>query len=148
MPIMWLHAASVPPITRRFGPKATIGRKANVMEPLDDWRSPNFERELGRLDRGGIAFEFLRRNRQYRQDYAQVLEQLAAGADKSETINRLFYRWGLTFPGGPLRIRLDSATLMVAEALSGHRHRHDCARRLRGRRAARSGKAGRRRKQD
>ncbi len=31
------------------------------MEPLQDWRSPQFEEQLSRLDRGGITFEFLRR---------------------------------------------------------------------------------------
>ena len=119
------------------------------MEPLDDWRSPLFEQELARLDRGGVTFEFLRRNRRYRQEYAAALERMASGgADKGETIARLSSRWGLVFPGGPLCIRLDSATLMVAEALSSHGHRHDSARRIRGRSAERPGKACRRRRTD
>ena len=42
------------------------------MEPLQDWRSPQFEEQLSRLDRGGITFEFLRRNKQYRKDYHAV----------------------------------------------------------------------------
>jgi hypothetical protein len=49
------------------------------MEPLQDWRSSQFENELSRLDRGGVSFEFLRRNRQYRQDYAAALTEIAAG---------------------------------------------------------------------
>ena len=49
------------------------------MEPLHDWRSPQFEEHLGRLDRGGVSFEFLRRNREYRQDYADTLARVASG---------------------------------------------------------------------
>ncbi|MGV6873875.1 transcriptional regulator domain-containing protein [Pseudochelatococcus sp. B33] len=119
------------------------------MEPLDDWRSPHFEQELARLDRGGVTFEFLRRNWRYRQEYAAALERVAfGGADKSKTIARLSSRWGLVFPGRPLCIRLDSATLMVARALSCHGHHHDGARRIRSRRADRPGRARRRHRTD
>ena len=73
------------------------------MEPLQDWRSPHFEEELNRLDRGGVTFEFLRRNKDYRQDYAAYREArdgTASGKSKKiEAIVRLFRRWGLTFPG-------------------------------------------------
>ena len=49
------------------------------MEPLQDWRSPQFEEQLSRLDRGGITFEFLRRNKQYRKDYHAVAEAVVSG---------------------------------------------------------------------
>lgn len=71
------------------------------MEPLHDWRSPQFEEQLSRLDRGGVTFEFLRRNKRYREDYRAALEQAAlGGAEKAEAIARLSRRWGLAFPGG------------------------------------------------
>ena len=47
------------------------------MEPSQDWRSPHYEEQLSRLDRGGISFEFLRRNRSYRADYRIALEEIA-----------------------------------------------------------------------
>lgn len=73
------------------------------MEPLQDWRSPQFERELGSLDRGGVTFEFLRRNKRYREDYANALEEIASGGTgKAAAIARLTRRWGLAFPSGSL----------------------------------------------
>ena len=60
------------------------------MEPLQDWRSSQFEDELGRLDRGGVSFEFLRRNRQYRQDYATALMEIAAGGTTRTEVSPCF----------------------------------------------------------
>lgn len=105
------------------------------MESVYDWRSPQFEEELGRLDRGGVAFEFLRRNHGYRQDFADTLTRVASGAaDKGETIARLSRRWGLMFPGGPVCTRIDGAALVVAAAVSCDGDCHDCPFRLCGRR--------------
>ena len=101
------------------------------MEPLHDWRSPQFEERLGRLDRGGVTFEFLRRNREYRQDYADTLARIASGgAGKIDAIARLSRRWGLSFPSGPRCIGLDRASRLVAPTLPCHRHCHGCPRRL------------------
>jgi len=72
------------------------------MEPLQDWRSPYFEDELNRLDRGDVAFEFLRRNNSYRTDYASYIKEQSEivpdKAKKAERIARLLRRWGVTFP--------------------------------------------------
>lgn len=104
------------------------------MEPLHDWRSPHFEEELARLDRGGVAFEFLRRNRQYRRDFADILARVASGgADKAETIARLSRRWGLVFPCRSVCFRSGCAAHVVAAALSCDGHCHACPFRLRGR---------------
>lgn len=69
------------------------------MDPLEDWRSPKFEQELGKLDRGGISFEFLRRNEEYRDEYQRaaaesVTDQQAVLAAR-EGLTR---RWGILFP--------------------------------------------------
>ncbi|PWI54356.1 hypothetical protein B5K03_09165 [Rhizobium phaseoli] len=69
------------------------------MEPLEDWRSPKFEEALGRLDRGGISFEFLRRNEEYRAHYEtatgdSLTDQQAVIAAR-EGLTR---RWGVLFP--------------------------------------------------
>ncbi|WP_222366698.1 transcriptional regulator domain-containing protein [Rhizobium leguminosarum] len=70
------------------------------MEPLEDWRSPKFEEELGRLDRGGISFEFLRRNEEYRDHYKSAAGE--SSADQQAVIaarEGLARRWGVLFPG-------------------------------------------------
>jgi len=101
------------------------------MEPLLDWRSPQFEEQLGRLDRGGVTFEFLRRNREYRQDYAESLKRVASGgAGKTDAIARLARRWGLAFPGGPLCIGPDCVPCLASTALPCRDHCHGCLRRL------------------
>lgn len=108
------------------------------MEPLHDWRSPQFEEELGHLDRGGVAFEFLRRNKEYRRDFADALAEATSGAaDKGGTIARLSRRWGLVFPGGPVCLCPGCAAIVVAAALSCRGHCHGCPCRIRRRRACR-----------
>lgn len=47
------------------------------MEALQDWTSPRFDDELGHLERGGVTFEFLRRNKRYRNDYEEALSSAA-----------------------------------------------------------------------
>lgn len=70
------------------------------MEPLEDWRSPKFEEELGRLDRGGISFEFLRRNDAYRTDYQAVADDMSVDAAViGKAQEGLCRRWGVMFPG-------------------------------------------------
>lgn len=101
------------------------------MEPLQDWRSPQFENELGRLDCGGVSFEFLRRNRQYRRDYTKALTEIAAGGmTKAEAVARLSSRWGLAFPGGPRCIGHRRAADLAADPLPRGAHCHGCSRRL------------------
>lgn len=101
------------------------------MGPLQDWRSPQFEEELSRLDRGGVTFEFLRRNRQYRQDYTTALTEIAAGGTtRAEAIARLSRRWGLAFPGGPHCIGLHRPSDLAADTLPCRADCHGCSRRL------------------
>ena len=103
------------------------------MEPLQGWRSPQFENELGHLDRGGVSFEFLRRNKQYQEDYATALTEIAAGGTtRADAIARLSRRWGLAFPGRPLCIGNDGATCVASAMLSCHADCHCCPGRLLG----------------
>jgi hypothetical protein len=102
------------------------------MEPLHDWRSPQFEERLGRLDRGGVAFEFLRRNPQYRQDYVETLTRIASGGmDKTAEIERLSRRWGLSFPGGPYCFCLVHPPDLAGHPLPCNAHCQGCSRRFR-----------------
>jgi hypothetical protein len=101
------------------------------MGPLQDWRSPQFEEQLSRLDRGGITFEFLRRNKQYRQDYATALTEVAAGgATRAEAIARLSRRWGLAFPGGPRCIGHHRKSDMGSVTLPRGARCHGCTKRV------------------
>lgn len=103
------------------------------MEPLEDWRSPQFENELGHLDRGGVSFEFLRRNGQYRQDYTTALTEIAAGGTtRTEAITRLSRRWGLAFPGRPFCIGSDGPSCVAGAMLPCHADCHCCPGRLLG----------------
>lgn len=73
--------------------------KGLPMEPLEDWRSPNFEQELGGLDRGGISFEFLRRNEEYRDEYRRAAAENSANQQAVTAAREgLTRRWGILFP--------------------------------------------------
>lgn len=94
------------------------------MEPLQDWRSPQFEEELGQLDRGGVAFEFLRRNKNYHADYQDTSGRIASsGKKRLEAIELLSARWGVTFPGRPIPASPDFPSDLATATLSSHHHR-------------------------
>ncbi len=60
-----------------------------------DWRSPSAYGYLQDLNSGGLAWEFLRRNQEYRADYAteEFRAALETGVPGPER------RWGLRFRG-------------------------------------------------
>lgn len=68
--------------------------------PTHYWRSPETIDRLNRLERPGFAVEFLRRNADYRRDYARTLRQITREAADRETARSvLARRWGLRFRG-------------------------------------------------
>ena len=56
-----------------------------------DWRSPSNYDYLEQLDRAGMAWEFLRRNREYRKDFVRILDATVREAAA------IAQRWGLSF---------------------------------------------------
>lgn len=55
----------------------------------------------GALGRADIAAEFLRRNRTYRAEYAQMQQRIASGAVAKSAAEAAFARrWGLSFRDG------------------------------------------------
>lgn len=64
------------------------------------WSSPQFAIQFPPLDRGGFAFEFLRRNSAYRSDYAAFASQGDTVA-KRNALQVLTTRWGIAFRAGP-----------------------------------------------
>ncbi|NGX98630.1 MAG: hypothetical protein G4V63_26505 [Candidatus Afipia apatlaquensis] len=61
-----------------------------------DWRSEQTERALNRLERQGFAWEFLRRNPDYRTDYNRLRIPMTS---RSSTLQgSVAPQWGLRFP--------------------------------------------------
>lgn len=56
-----------------------------------DWRSPSNYHYLEQLDRAEMAWEFLRRNQEYRKDFVRILDVTAREA------TAIAERWGLSF---------------------------------------------------
>ncbi len=61
-----------------------------------DWRHGEAHDYVDRLDPAGLAWEFLRRNPKYQDDFEKVQDQKRESA--SDALTRL---WGLRFPGFP-----------------------------------------------
>jgi hypothetical protein len=62
----------------------------------DDWRCAEAYLALAELPPPALAWEFLRRNRDYHADYQRHVEEVALGAGVDAETRR-FARWGLTF---------------------------------------------------
>ena len=59
-----------------------------------DWRSPEAAEALKDLDRSGLAWEFLRRNREFREHYTTILERIASNALSEEAaLTEVADRW-------------------------------------------------------
>lgn len=90
------------------------------MAPAANWRSVAGYEYLTRLDRPGFAWEFLRRNAAYQDDYSRLEREAASDAD-SEASSRLVQRWGLSFPGRPATHRRRDDHIL-APGCSAHGH--------------------------
>ena len=68
------------------------------MPRTTDWRSQEAVDALLELDRAGLAWEFLRRNPDYREDFRRTLQRIASGEISEEAAMTEFSRrWGLSF---------------------------------------------------
>ena len=76
------------------------------MTKRPDWRSPDYVDALKNLDRAGFAWEVLRRNPAYRDDYDGIAEGAEESELSSETVGG---NWGLSF-------RLRSGTRCISHA--------------------------------
>ncbi|WP_184064407.1 transcriptional regulator domain-containing protein [Sphingosinicella soli] len=66
-----------------------------------DWRLQTTERALNRLERQGFAWEFLRRNPDYRSDYDRLRSAPASRPGASLPHRSAALQWGLRFPARP-----------------------------------------------
>lgn len=68
------------------------------MPRTTDWRSQHAVEALLELDRAGLAWEFLRRNPEYREDFRQTWQRIASGEISEEAAMTEFSRrWGVSF---------------------------------------------------
>lgn len=93
--------------------------------PTEYWRSPETIDHLNRLERPGFAVEFLRRNAEYRRDFAQIQRQIARDHVDAESARADFARrWGLRFRPRPEH----SGRLRTRHLAAGTIARHAAAR--------------------
>jgi hypothetical protein len=72
------------------------------MPRTTDWRSPQAVDALLEFDRADLAWEFLRRNPDYREDFRQTLQRVATGEISEEAAMMEFSRrWGYPFARDP-----------------------------------------------
>ena len=60
-----------------------------------DWRSPAAYRHAKHILAAGFAWEYLRRNDEYRQDFQTIA---LTGQPRSRDLEAFADRWGLRFP--------------------------------------------------
>lgn len=60
------------------------------MRRRPNWKSPKFDKAFQQLDRAGFAWEFLRRNPSYQEEYETIDDRDAL----AEVVGQ---RWGLPF---------------------------------------------------
>jgi len=93
-----------------------------------DWRSQDAGDALKELDRAGFAWEFLRRNPEYRQDYRRALERIAAGAITEEAaMAAISRRWGLSFRPRSRRASKPPPDDLAAGTFAAHCCPNHCA---------------------
>ena len=76
---------------------------------------------LQQLDRPGFAWEFLRRNPAYQEDYKRVVRKDASHASfEGRSRDALVWRWGLAFCGRSAAFR-QSSDCILAGRCAAHR---------------------------
>lgn len=81
--------------------------------PNTDWRTPATYAHAQNLSTAGFAWEFLRRDPDYRRDFRRVKASPRGMVEPQTTFAD---RWGLRFPGGPQPACRRNATILVARA--------------------------------
>jgi hypothetical protein len=79
--------------------------------PSTDWRSPAAYAHAKSISAAGFAWEYLRRDEDYRRDFHRVrrLSRLDSGAPTAFS-----ERWGLLFPYGPGSLRRPGCAVLDA----------------------------------
>lgn len=113
----------------------------------ENWRSHDATAYLDRVQRASFAWEFLRRNPDYREDYEDMSRDAASGTTIAlEAALALAQRWGLSFPVRPEATQRPLAGLVGIQCASGGGDTDDGASRDRVHNHARSDSTGARRR--
>lgn len=80
--------------------------------PNSDWRAPAAYGHATRIPAAGFAWEYLRRDDDYRRDAHRMMNR----PDDTEAQIAFSNRWGLRFRGGPGHPRRSRLTLLDALA--------------------------------
>lgn len=76
------------------------------------WRSDERYKPLGGCSAADLAWEFLRRNPDYRSEFQQAHEVTSAGSEPADPAR--WARWGLSFRGGSAAAGLRAAGVLAA----------------------------------
>ncbi len=63
-----------------------------------DWRAPAVYKHADKIPAAGFAWEYLRRDDEYHQDYERMVSR---GPSVIEALDAFSHRWGLRFPPRP-----------------------------------------------
>lgn len=85
------------------------------------WRLPTRYAHLDDLNASDLAWEWLRRNDEYNQDF-EAYDSALVG--RQELTDKIRQQWGLRFPGRSAHRSPGSASFLAAAA----RHKHHCSR--------------------
>jgi hypothetical protein len=89
------------------------------MPTRPDWRISSATEPLNQLDRAGFAWEFLRRNPQYKREFAQLPKDAASREAGTVVTGE---RWGLCFRVRSRISRSRSTGDLAAGACAAQRH--------------------------
>ncbi|MFG1186246.1 transcriptional regulator domain-containing protein [Xanthobacter aminoxidans] len=81
--------------------------------PSTDWRSPAAYAHAKSISAAGFAWEYLRRDDDYRRDFHRMRRLQRLDGDAQTAFAE---RWGLRFPGGPSSSRRPGRTVLEVVA--------------------------------
>lgn len=87
-----------------------------------DWRQDAHYDYIEQLDAGDLAWEFLRRNADYKRDYQRAPKRV-----RNRAADALTRRWGLRFPDSPKPHGQEDRCLLDARYRSGNPDRRTIA---------------------
>lgn len=97
--------------------------------PEFDWRSPETYKPIQDVNAAGFAWEFLRRNPDYRRD---VRKRPLSHIPTSKAADAFARHWGLPFRNGPQPLRGRDTGVLAADDHAVRASRHACARTILG----------------
>ncbi len=97
-----------------FGQLIGVLRAGGAAMAMADWRSPDEYKEVLQFDTPGFAWEFLRRNLEFRQDHAGLSRAASKGRGTPKEHDAFALRWGIRFRRG-CGMHADMDTLRFAK---------------------------------